>query len=85
MHHPYVSFCTWGNGNFRVLCKTLSLDSTGTSPSALARLTGQALTPSPEDASEVEVSELLEKLEVSPGAGLLNDGCASICIGQSDA
>jgi hypothetical protein len=86
VHRPYVSFCTWGNGNFRVLCKTLSLDSTGTSPPVLARLTGQTLTPSPESVSEVEdVSELLEKLEVSPGAGLLNDGCASICIGQSDA
>jgi hypothetical protein len=31
-----------------------------------------------------DVSKLLEKLKVSPGAGLLSDGSASICIGQSD-
>ena len=30
-----------------------------------------------------DVSQLLEQLKVSPGAGLLNDGSASICVGQS--
>ena len=33
---------------------------------------------------EEDVSQLLEKLRVSPGAGLASDGSASICIGQSD-
>jgi hypothetical protein len=34
---------------------------------------------------EEDVSHLLEKLRVSPGAGLLSDGGASICIGRSDS
>jgi hypothetical protein len=31
-----------------------------------------------------DVSQLLEKLKVSPGVGLFSDGSASICVGQSD-
>jgi hypothetical protein len=34
--------------------------------------------------SEEGVSQLLEKLKISPGAGLLSDGSASLCVGQSD-
>ena len=33
---------------------------------------------------EEDVSELLEKLRISPGAGLLSDGSASICVGKCD-
>jgi hypothetical protein len=34
--------------------------------------------------SEEDVSQLFEKLKVSPGGGLLRDGIATICVGQSD-
>jgi hypothetical protein len=34
--------------------------------------------------SEKDVSQLFEKLKVSPGAGHLSDGSATICVGQSD-
>ena len=33
--------------------------------------------------SEEDVSQLLERLKVSPGGGHLSDGSASICVGQS--
>ena len=33
---------------------------------------------------EEDVSQLLEQLRISPGAGLASDGTASICFGQSD-
>jgi hypothetical protein len=33
--------------------------------------------------SEVDVSQLVEKLKKSPGAGLFSDGSATICVGQS--
>jgi len=36
-----------------------------------------------EKPSEENMSELFEKLKVSPGAGHLSDGSASICLGQS--
>ena len=35
--------------------------------------------------SEKDVSPLLENLRVSPGGGVLSDGSATICVGQSDA
>jgi len=35
-------------------------------------------------ASEEDVSQLFERLKVSPGAGHLSDGANSICLGQSD-
>jgi hypothetical protein len=31
-----------------------------------------------------DVSQLLEKLKVSPGGGLLSDGSVTICVGKSD-
>ena len=34
--------------------------------------------------SEEDVSQLLEKLKVSPGGGHLSDGGSLICLGQSD-
>jgi hypothetical protein len=34
--------------------------------------------------SKEDVSQLLEKLKVSPEGGLLSDGGATICVGQSD-
>ena len=34
--------------------------------------------------TEEDVSQLFEKLKVSPGAGYLSDGSATICVGQSD-
>ena len=34
--------------------------------------------------AEEDVSQLLEKLKVSPGGGQLSDGPVSICLGQSD-
>ena len=34
--------------------------------------------------SEEDVSQLLEKLKISPGGGHLSDGTATICVGQSD-
>jgi len=34
--------------------------------------------------SEENVAQLLEKLEVSPGGGLLSDGAVKICVGTSD-
>jgi hypothetical protein len=34
--------------------------------------------------SEDDVSQLFERLKVSPGAGHLSDGSATICVGQSD-
>jgi hypothetical protein len=33
---------------------------------------------------EEDVSQLLEKMRISPGAGLLSDGSASICVAPSD-
>jgi hypothetical protein len=68
--HPCIMAhrCTWGGGNFQILCKMLSLD------------TGGKQMPLMED-----VSQLLEKLKISPGGGLLSDGSASICLGRSDA
>jgi len=35
--------------------------------------------------SEENVSQLFEKLKVSPGGGHISDGFATICVGQSDA
>ena len=35
--------------------------------------------------SAEDVSQLLEKLKLSPGVGLTSDGSATICVGQSDA
>ena len=35
-------------------------------------------------ASAEDVSQLFEKLKLSPGVGLLSDGSATICVGQSD-
>ena len=34
--------------------------------------------------SEEDVSQLLEKLKVSPGGGHLSDGNSTVCLGQSD-
>jgi hypothetical protein len=34
--------------------------------------------------SEEDVSQLCARLKISPGAGLLSDGSASLCVGQSD-
>ena len=34
--------------------------------------------------AEEDVSQLLEKLKVSPGGGHLSDGSVSICLGPSD-
>ena len=34
--------------------------------------------------SEEDVSQVFEKLKISPGGGHLSDGTASICVGQSD-
>jgi len=36
-------------------------------------------------ASAEDVSQLFEKLKLSPGVGLLSDGSATICVGQSEA
>ena len=35
--------------------------------------------------SEEDVSQLFEKLKISPGGGHLSDGSATICVGQSGA
>jgi len=34
--------------------------------------------------SEEDVSQIFEKLKVSPGVGLFSDGSATICVGKSE-
>jgi len=68
---PLVVACTWGGGNVRYLCKSFA-DSAGTTK------------PGAKGSSEEDVSQLLEKLKVSPGAGLISDGAVTIRVGSSD-
>ena len=67
VHRPFVMSCTWGDGNFHLVCKRLSLNTSGKRVSSVE-----------------DVSQLLDKLKVSPGGGHLSDGCATLCVGQSD-
>ena len=69
VQRPFVIAAAWGGGIFKAYCKDLSVD-----------VVGHKMPPEPEE----DLSQLLEKLRVSPGAGLASDGSTSICIGQSD-
>jgi len=71
VRRPLVVSCVWGGGNVRYLCKSFA-DSGGT------KMPGQ------KGSSEEDVSQLLEKLKVSPGAGLISDGAVTIRVGSSD-
>jgi len=82
VQRSFVFAQTWGGGNFHSFCKRLSLDIEGFS----RRGSGGSFVPS-EGAklpSEEDVSQLLEKLKVSPGGGLLSDGTVTIRVGTSD-
>ena len=70
VHRPIVFQCTWGAGNVQYLCE--NFPASGTKQ------------PGKKGATEKDVSQLLEQLRISPGAGLASDGTASICFGQSD-
>ncbi|KAJ1467852.1 hypothetical protein T484DRAFT_1985531 [Baffinella frigidus] len=65
---PFVLYCAWGYGKFESFCESLGMDTVGTKMLS----------------AEEDVSQLLEKLKVSPGGGDLSDGNAQLCIGQSD-
>ena len=71
VHHPFVFSLTWAGGKCQYLCKML-VDMGGTAK------------PGKKDSSEEDVSQLLEKLKVSPGAGLISDGTVTIRVGSSD-
>ena len=79
---PFIASCTWGGGNFHIVCKMVSLDSVGvgkqhSSVEDMSQILKQ-------HSSVEDMSQIFEKLKVSPGAGLLSDGPFSICVGKSD-
>ena len=67
---PFVFSCTWGGGNSQILCKRISVNVVGKKEASFI--------------GEEDVSQLLEKLKISPGGGHLSDGSATIYVGQSD-
>ena len=69
VQHPFVVSSTWGCGNCRL----------GMSTTMIAVDIGGKKMP-----SEENVSQLFEKLKVSPGGGLISDGTVTICLGESD-
>jgi hypothetical protein len=70
VHRHFAFSCTWGGGNLQYLCKMLA-DMGGTTKSGK------------KGSSEEDVSQLLEKLKVSPGAGAISDGSVTIRVGSS--
>jgi len=81
VQHPYVVSCMWGSGNFQIYCKTLSIDKVG---KKMGKKMASEDSVGKKMASEEDVSQLLEKLKISPGGGPLSDGTVTICIGTSD-
>mmetsp|Transcript_780 Transcript_780/g.2042 ORF Transcript_780/g.2042 Transcript_780/m.2042 type:complete len:267 (-) Transcript_780:20-820(-) len=70
-HRPFVLSCVWGGGAFRVLCKRIGMDLVSKKKAAIVE-------------KVEDVSQLVEKLKVSPGVGVFRDGCATICVGQTE-
>jgi hypothetical protein len=70
VNRPIIFQCTWGGGNVQYLCE--NFPASGTKK------------PGKKGATEKDVSQLLEQLRISPGAGLISDGTVKIHVGSSD-